>query len=103
MNPSQLLAWLICLGLAFFAAALSVYNSYGLARLDRRFTEVERVATDQMVLLSDIGRILEQIERHLRAAPQDPGSEAAWHASGTAATPEADAAARLTPSEQQSP
>jgi len=76
MNPSQLLAWLICLMLAFFAAALSVHNSYNLARLDKKFAEVERVAGDQKALLSDIHQVLQQIERNMRAIPIEASTSA---------------------------
>ncbi len=87
MNPSQLIAWLVCLSLAFFAAALSVSNSYRTALLDRKFAEVQKAANEQGALLSDIRGVLTQIERDLRA--REPEGKAAETNAGPAKAHEA--------------
>jgi hypothetical protein len=107
MNPSQLIAWLICLLLAFFAAALSVSNSYKAALLDRKFVEVQKAATDQSALLSDVRRILEQIERDLRSAHASPTAGAAESRGGAAsalpASPGAQPTGPAVPAQEQRP
>jgi hypothetical protein len=98
MNPSQLIAWLVCLTLAFFAAALSVSNSYKAALLDRKFAEVQKAATDQSALLSDIRRVLGQIERDLGSGRTNPTGGAA----GTSpASPAAQATGPAAPAGEQ--
>lgn len=89
MNPSQLIAWLVCLVLASFAAVLSVNNVYRAKVLEKRFVEVQKAAETQDALLSDIRRVLQQIETDLRqraAAEGVPAAEAAPPAATTAAT-----------------
>ncbi|MHC5034532.1 MAG: hypothetical protein ACYTFZ_05815 [Planctomycetota bacterium] len=67
MNPSQLIAWLVCLVLAFGAAVLAINNSYKVAFLRRQFADVQRIADEQTELLGDIRGILERIERNMRS------------------------------------
>ena len=98
MNPSQLIAWLVCLSLAFFAAALSVSNSYKAALLDRKFVEVQKAATDQSAILSDVQRILEQIERDLRSGRTSPAGSAAESGEGAAGAASSSAPAGGQPS-----
>ena len=77
MNPSQLIAWLVCLALAFFACAVSFRNGYRIALLDKEFAEVKRVAGDQEELLEDIRGLLQRIERNVRpAARAEPAAAA---------------------------
>ena len=70
MNTSQLMAWLICLALAFFAAALAVSNGYKVALLQRKFAAVNEVAEEQRALLEGIEAVLRQIEEGLRSEPR---------------------------------
>ncbi|MHC4479488.1 MAG: hypothetical protein ACYS1C_00740 [Planctomycetota bacterium] len=74
MNPSQLIAWLICLVLASGAALLAIKNTYEVALLERQFAETQRAANDQTAVLSEIRSILREIERDLsaRASPPQP-------------------------------
>lgn len=76
MNPSQLLAWLICLALAFFAAALAIRNSYAIALLEKDFVEVQTVANDRGEMLGEIRDILQHIERDLGGGRSAGASEA---------------------------
>lgn len=61
MNASQLLAWLVCLFLAFGAAVLSVHNSFKLAALENQFERTERVATEQTVVLKELRDLLQHM------------------------------------------
>lgn len=67
MNPSQLLAWLLCLALAFFASTLAVRNGLKVALLERQFEGVRLVAQDQQDLLRDIRSLLQTIEANTRS------------------------------------
>jgi hypothetical protein len=67
MNPSQLIAWLVCLVLAFGAAVLAINNGYKVALLRRQFADVQRVADEQTKLLGDIRGVLQRIERNMRS------------------------------------
>jgi len=82
MNASQLLAWLICLVLAFFAAALALNNTLKSAMLERQVAEARKVTTYQSEVLTDIRTLLAQIEQDLRSRTEPPTP---------AATPEPDA------------
>lgn len=78
MTPSQLIAWLVCLVLAFFAAALAVSNSYKAAILERRFETVRHSAQEQTEVLARIEQVLVRIEEHLaRPAPSEQTAEPA--------------------------
>ncbi len=69
MNASQLLAWLVCLFLAFGAAVLSVHNSFRLIKLERRYEkELMRVADEQTAALKDVRDVLRQMNA-------EPGGE----------------------------
>jgi len=86
MNPSQLLAWLICLGLAFFAAVLAVNNAYKVRLLQRSYAQARQAAEVQSELLAQIHAVLVKIEARLQgdeapgraqhppAAPPDPAA-----------------------------
>ncbi len=65
MNSSQLIAWLLCLLLAFFAAAIALRNGYKVAILESRFEAVQRAAGDQTEVLARIEGVLARIEEHL--------------------------------------
>jgi hypothetical protein len=88
MTPSQLIAWLVCLVLAFFAAALAVSNSYKVAIVERRFEAVRHSAQDQTEVLARIEGVLGKIEDHL-SEDGAPRPAAAAHASGTTTPPPA--------------
>lgn len=77
MNPSQLIAWLVCLVLAAFAAVLSINNSYREAVLERRFAEVQKAAGEQTALLEGIRSLLQQIEADLQQGPAGKPAAAA--------------------------
>ncbi|KPK62621.1 MAG: hypothetical protein AMK73_05860 [Planctomycetes bacterium SM23_32] len=76
MNPTQTIAWLVCLIAAFFAAVLAVKNSYGVALLEKQYPRVQEVVAAQTELLTEIRDVLQQIEADMRAelpAPAAPG------------------------------
>jgi hypothetical protein len=67
MNASQLLAWLLCLALAFFASALAVRNGYRTALLERELTTLRQTVEDRQELLQDIHGLLQTIDGRLEA------------------------------------
>ncbi len=69
MKSPQLIAWLVCLLIAFGAAILSVHNATKMAVLERRFDEVKRTAAVQTAVLEDIRDLLG------RQAPRPPAAE----------------------------
>lgn len=72
MNAAQLIAWLICLFLGFFACVLAVHNMGQTNLLRRRVEELEgqkaavESATEE---LKKIRRTLEDVEGKLDKAP----------------------------------
>ena len=66
MNPSQLIAWFVCLALALFACILAVRNSYKTAVLERQFVQVADAATAQAALLTDVRDTLADIRELLK-------------------------------------
>jgi hypothetical protein len=69
MNASQMLAWLLCLALAFFAATLAVRNGLKVALLEKQFEEVRQAALNQQELLGDIRMLLRSIDGNTRPVP----------------------------------
>ncbi len=61
MNASQVVAWLTCLLVAFFAAILAVHGSVKVAVLEKRFAEISETAVEQTAVLTDIRDLLGQI------------------------------------------
>lgn len=69
MNASQVLAWLICLLLAFFGALLAINARTKVALLEKNFDELNRATADYRPLLAEVQNTLQQIEQHLRSSP----------------------------------
>ena len=69
MNASNVIAWLLCLVLAFFAAALAIRNLGETVRIQKQLAEIEEEsasAVAQSDLLEDIRSLLREIEKDLR-------------------------------------
>ena len=62
MKASQLLAWLMCLLLAFAAMLMATRNWLKIAMLEKRFDQVAAVATEQTAVLRDIRALLQKME-----------------------------------------
>ena len=84
MNVTQLLAWVICLALAFFAGLLAAHNTAKTAMLEKQFAVVQAAATNQTAALHEITSALRQIEGDLRSGAVQP---AAGQTSGKAESP----------------
>ncbi|NLW50628.1 MAG: hypothetical protein GXY85_07250 [Candidatus Brocadiaceae bacterium] len=71
MNTTQMMGWLICLILAFFATVVSVRASLQAALNDRHVEQMRAVADDRQELLTQIRDALERIAGHMdaQAAP----------------------------------
>ena len=67
MNVTQLLAWIICLALAFFAGLLAARNSVKTAMLEKQFAAVQAAAIDQTAALHEVSATLRQVEEDLTA------------------------------------
>jgi len=79
MNATQLIAWLVCLIVAFFAAVLAVSTGYKVALLEKEFRQVRQTAAEDTALLGEIRSVLKEIEFDLRsrrasAPPAAPGA-----------------------------
>lgn len=74
MNASQLLAWLVCLALAFFASALAARNGWKTAVLEKQFVAVQQEAQARQDVLEEIRDVLQSIDR--RMAAEDAASPA---------------------------
>lgn len=75
MNASQMIAWLICLALAFFGAALALHASYRAHILEARFDAAITSVDERNEVLQEIGATLRDIRAELRdddAAPSGP-------------------------------
>ncbi len=72
MNASQIIAWLVCLLLAFCAAVLAVHNTAKLAVLEKRFAEVTQAAERQNQALEEVRDVLLLIEADLSGKPAGP-------------------------------
>jgi len=70
MKTSELLAWLLCLLIAFCAAVLAVYNATKLAVLEQRFEEVNTTAAEQTAVLQDIRDLLRRQGGELQPGPE---------------------------------
>ncbi len=66
MNPSQLIAWFVCLALALFACILAVRNSYKTAVLERQFVQVTETASEETELLTEVIETLADIRELLK-------------------------------------
>jgi len=75
MKASQLLAWLMCLALAFFAAALSMYNTGRIRLMQKAYAEATEAAAVRNAILEDIRDLLRDRIDQGRAEPEDPGAE----------------------------
>ena len=69
MSPTQMMAWLICLVLAFFAAAIGVKTGYRVTMLEKEFATVRRVAAEQNEALDRLSAVLEKLDVHLNFSP----------------------------------
>ena len=74
MNVTQLMAWIICLALAFFAGLLAAHNTAKTAMLEKQFAKVQAVANDQTAALREINTTLRQIEGDLRSGAGQPAA-----------------------------
>jgi hypothetical protein len=84
MNVTQLLAWIICLALAFFAGLLAARNSVKTAMLEKQFAAVQAAAVDQTAALHEVSATLRQIEEDLKAG-SGPAAGSGSAANGGAA------------------
>lgn len=75
MNVTQLLAWIICLALAFFAGLLAAHNTAKTAMLEKQFSAVQSAAVDQTAALHEVSAALRQIEDDLKAGSSSAAVE----------------------------
>jgi hypothetical protein len=85
MNASQLLAWIICLALAFFASALAARNGWKTAVLEKQFAAVQETAQERQEVLEEIRDVLQSIDRQMAAQGDAPSMD---QASATLAVPD---------------
>lgn len=76
MNASQLLAWLVCLALAFFASALAARNGWKTAVLEKEFAVVQDSAEERQEVLEEIRTLLQSIDRQMAAQSDTPRGNA---------------------------
>ena len=67
MNATQMLAWLVCLIVAFFAAVLAVNAGYKLALMEKEFRQANQTVAEEAALLGEIRSVLKEIELDLRS------------------------------------
>lgn len=66
MNASNLIAWLLCLGLAFFASAMSLSNRGEIIVLEKKLQQVQsdrNTSQVQAEVLEEIKNVLTQMQR----------------------------------------
>jgi len=72
VNASHLIAWLVCLGLAFFASAMALLNRGETIRIEKSMEEMRKeceTAAVQAAVLEDIRALLQQMNERAEAAP----------------------------------
>jgi hypothetical protein len=69
MKASQLMAWLLCLVIAFLALLLAGRASLKTTVLEKRFAEVRQSASAQAELFKDLRDVLQRIDDRLSALP----------------------------------
>jgi len=68
MNTAQFMAWVVCLAIAFFAAALAVHSGYRVAVLQKRIDRV-MPAVACSAALAELGAALHEVRTELNATP----------------------------------
>ena len=81
MKSSQLIAWLMCLLLAFFATVMSILNAYRLTVTQQRIADRVDPVVAQNALLVEVRDLLGQLLAERREGSVDRG------ATGNAVTP----------------
>jgi len=69
VNASNLIAWLVCLGLAFFASAMAVLNRGNVILAEKKIQQMRQEnasAAAQSAVLEDIRVLLGHIDTRLR-------------------------------------
>jgi hypothetical protein len=75
MKAPQLLAWLMCLALAFFAAVLSMRNTGRIGMMQKTYAEAIEAAAVRNAILEDIRDLLRGRIDQDGAEPEDQGAE----------------------------
>ena len=82
MSASHLIAWLVCLVLAFFASAISLLNRGETIRIEKSMEEMRSAcdtAAQQAAVLDEVRALLRSVNERMQAAP--------WRTAGMRALP----------------